>query len=667
MNFALLDGDGRVVYRRGLERYAPFFLVLDFLVVAALVFYRLRALSLLEGISPELVAEEGRRAYLASAALSDALGVAFVLVILALAWLSAPALKWASLLPAILVATASSLFQVLATDFLRVYQVAFGKSYIGGEHFTGVKSMLMSAASEVSPISRVAVFVLLALLPTCSVLSLRFVKKNRPCAAFEAMRILSVAAALSLAASAFATARAEARASENHSDASGSKGAELGKNPLGALVFGPKRATFMPALAPAPAFYDTDSLESPKAFRDPPVVKKGKRNVILYFFESTSWRYFDLESGGERVLPAMRELAKQGFLLKNHYSNYPLSANTLYSVLSSRYSMYGKAMIFHEYYDVDVHTLPEVLHDEGYATCFIHTGDLLYASRHEFLANRDIDELILGKDLMKDGRYRKNVGWGADERAMIDPALSWIKAQKGPYFLMMAPVNPHHPYAIPADFPRIADPDEEGIGTGERNRRNYLNSLHYADAAMGLFVEALEREGLMENTVFVMVTDHGEAFYQHKGNYNHPLFIYEENVHVPALFYGKSILPPGIEFESTTRHIDIMPSILDLLGVRDSGRRDGESIFSRSREKMAVFHTSWSDELMGVRDGKWKYIKRMKDSREELYDLDLDPWEKADVASANPAIIERYRNAVDSMVAYMIDQYRDIPRKRPKL
>jgi phosphoglycerol transferase MdoB-like AlkP superfamily enzyme len=346
-------------------------------------------------------------------------------------------------------------------------------------------------------------------------------------------------------------------------------GQELGSNPISALLFGPRRETFMPALSDkaVPAYYNTDSKEKAGARRPLPVVKKGRYNIILYFCESTSWRYYDLEYRGKRVLPVMRSLARNGLLLKNHYTNYPLSANTLYSVLSSRYSMYGKAMIFKEYHAVDVNTLPEVLSENGYSTCFIHTGDLLYASRNKFLANRSIGTFILYDDLVKDERYRKKVGWGADERSMIRPAMEWIKAQSTPYLLMMAPVNPHHPYAIPEGFEKIADPGEAGMGAGERNWRNYLNSLHYADAAMGDLVGTLEREGLMQNTVFVMAGDHGEAFYQHRGNYNHPLFIYEENVHVPALFYSTSLFPVGIEMESITRHIDIMPSILDLIDL----------------------------------------------------------------------------------------------------
>jgi phosphoglycerol transferase MdoB-like AlkP superfamily enzyme len=129
---------------------------------------------------------------------------------------------------------------------------------------------------------------------------------------------------------------------------------------------------------------------------------------------------------------------------------------------------------------VDVHTLPEVLSENGYSNCFIHTGDLLYASRKKFLADRNIDTFKLYDDLIKDRRYAKKVGWGADERSMIGPAVEWAKTQSTPYLLMMAPVNPHHPYAIPEDFQKIADPDDEGISAREKTWRKYLNSLHYA-------------------------------------------------------------------------------------------------------------------------------------------------------------------------------------------
>jgi arylsulfatase A-like enzyme len=652
-------------YRESLSGYSPFYLVLELFVIAALGFYRMRAGALLGGISPDLVSGEGYGAYFVAALSTDTLATALVMTVLAGAWLLTPILKKAAAVLSLIAVFAYSSFMVFAADFLRIYQTAFGKGYLAGEHFTGIDSMFISARAELSSVSRSALIVLTALLVSSSIATLRRGTITRTRAVFLAKKASSLAATLALAACLLSSSLLKNGAEGKAPALARIQGLEVGRNPASAFLFGPGRETFKPPASEkaVPAHYNTDSLEKAGASRPLPSVAKGRYNVILYFCESTSWRYYDLEYHGRPVLPVMHLLARNGLLLKNHYATYPLSAHTLYSVLSSRYPVYGKSSIFREYHDVDVHTLPEVLSENGYSTCFIHTGDLLYASRNKFLANRNIGTFILYKDLVKDERYRKKVGWGADERSMIRPAVEWIKAQSSPFFLMMAPVNPHHPYAIPEDIEKIADPGEEGIGESEKHWRNYLNSLHYADAAMGQLVETLEREGLMRNTVFVMVTDHGEAFYQHPRNYNHPLFIYEENVHVPALFYSKSLFPVGTETESITRHVDIMPSILDLIGVKDATRRDGESILSLSKEKMAVFHTSWNDEFMGVRDGRWKYIQRMKDSREELYDLEADPGEKVNIAQSNPSLVSRYREVSADMVSYMLEQYRSVARK----
>ncbi len=663
MNSRALD------YRLGLRLFLPHFLVLAGSVLSALLFYRLRVHALLPLISPDLASGRVHDAYLSAAFLSDLPSTAIILVVLVAGWLLSPLLGAFAAIASLLVSLTYSLFMVVATDFFRVYQTAFDRNFIGAEHFTGIKSMLISATAEISVTSRIALAVILVLAVPASIMALagrkRLGKVSESSVWHGLRRRVWLPLALVLAASLF-SATAASGLSKGRMDASTRvRSEELGANPVSALLFGSGKGNPKPSASgkATSSTYSTDSLESPGVDRFLPRVRRGRYNIILYFFESTSWAYYGLEHKGVPVLPAMRRLAGNGLLLSNHYSNYPLSANTLYSVMSSRYSMYGRSMIFHEYHDADVNTITEVLSGRGYSSCLIHTGDLLYASRNKFLANRDIGKFILYKDLKREGEYPKDVGWGADERLMVKPALRWIKEQSSPYLLILAPVNPHHPYAVPDDFPRIADPEEAGIREGERTWRNYLNSLHYADAAMGQLVDALESEGLMENTLFVMVTDHGEAFHQHRGNYNHPLFVYEENVHVPALFYSRSLFPTGLEMKSVTRHVDIMPSILDVLGVRDATPREGESIFSPSKEKMAVVHTSWNDEFMGIRDGRWKYIERMKDSREELFDLGTDPGEKNNVAVANPSVAARYRKVAGDMVSHMLDQDGKITKK----
>src|SRR5262249_38331798 len=77
-------------------------------------------------------------------------------------------------------------------------------------------------------------------------------------------------------------------------------------------------------------------------------------------------------------------------------------------------------------------------------------------------------------------------------------------------------------------------PEDQPIGC-------YRNALHYSDEALGLLLQGLRERGLLDNTLFIILGDHGEAFGQHAGNFGHTLFIYEENVRIPYL-----IVAPGL-------------------------------------------------------------------------------------------------------------------------
>ena len=138
------------------------------------------------------------------------------------------------------------------------------------------------------------------------------------------------------------------------------------------------------------------------------------------------------------------------------------------------------------------------------------TGDLSYAGQMKYLKSRKIDRFITARDLAKDKRYnKKHVGWAIDERAMIDPAVDFMKESSEPFVVIMSPMNPHHPYAVPDDSFKVAEHNPSGTNR-DGMWENYLNSLHYADYAIGELI--LESEGLMKDTLFFMLTDHGEAF-----------------------------------------------------------------------------------------------------------------------------------------------------------
>jgi phosphoglycerol transferase MdoB-like AlkP superfamily enzyme len=559
-------------------------------------------------------------------------------------------------------------FIYFSMEFFRVYETTFQKNYAGREHFTDLASILDSALAEFSVEFYILFFLFSAMAIVMNIALCRRemnIDDNEirgscsggspskhmlvlPPGLLILFLLISLATAPSVPAEKFAPRYKIER------DRKLSMLHEFSMNPVYNLCSwstgGTSGETYPGLTGSAPFTHrlNTDSLASDRRYSPQDIIPRNRPyNIILYFFESTPNRYYDIKINGRYVIETWHRLEQNSLNFRNHYANYPLSANALLSVLTSAYDLDSKDMVIQKYPDIRLRSLPEILKDRGYRTCLIHTGGLGYAGQKRFLINRKIDEIIEYNQLIKIPPYNRQVGWGIDERAMIQPAVQFIKKSPGkPFLLVFLPVNPHHPYAIPDDTFRIIGEGREESDYRKRNWYNYLNSLHYADASLGMLVDELERENLMDNTLLFIFADHGEAFYQHKMNYNHPLFIYNENVQVPFKIYNKKLFQRPEYFDGITRHIDILPTILDLLGIKPAPEQEGIPLLSRRREQLALLHTSWKDDYMGIADGRWKYIWRAKDMLEELYDLVDDPGETDNIAAKHPDVTARYRRFV---------------------
>lgn len=573
-------------------------------------------------------------------------------------------------------------FLLFAMEFFRVYETSFQKNFAGREHFSGLGNVLNSAIAEFSAEFSILFFLLSALIIAMNIALYRWEKKTdlqeiiefySDLFIFRALRLfipaaLLVSLAITLATDAYGPVRSRAPRYRHDTARYLSLLNEFSMNPVYNLVTeipvrtGRAETPRIKDEAPFSYRLNTDSLATERRYTSLDLIPRRKRyNIILYFFESTPYRYYDIKINGRNVIDTWHRLEKNSLNFRNHYVNYPLSANALMSVLTSAYDLNTKDMVIQKYPDIGLRTLPEILKKRNYRTCLIHTGGLGYAGQKRFLQNRSIDEILEYNDLAKTPPYNKQVGWGIDERAMIRPAVDYLKRDpERPGLLVLLPVNPHHPYAIPGKEFQISGGGDEGQDYRKRNWFNYLNSLYYSDVSLGMLVDELERNNLMDDTLLFLFADHGEAFYQHKMNYNHPLFLYNENVHVPFLIYNKKIFPSAEYFDGVTRHIDILPTILDILGIPRTPEQEGVSVLSSHREQMALLHTSWKDDFMGIADQQWKYILRTEDGIEELYNIREDPEERNNIAVQNPAVADRYRSFVLKARSHKDEYYRRI-------
>jgi hypothetical protein len=229
-------------------------------------------------------------------------------------------------------------------------------------------------------------------------------------------------------------------------------------------------------------------------------------------------------------------------------------------------------------------------------------------------------------------------GWGIDDRALLDEEQRWLDGRAHPEHPTLAvfiPLAPHYEYFLP---PTAAKP----FGNDSLFHQ-YENGLRFTDDNFGALVDAYKQRGWFEDTLFVFVGDHGEAFDQHPRNKLHGSFLYEENLHAPLVLISAKQFHGEVSARIGS-HIDLLPTILSLVGVAAPAGLQGQSLVDDGYRAAPVYLSTWYPEpLMGVRDGSLKLIHDLKDGHDELYDLARDPGETTNLAAARPDVVNGYR------------------------
>jgi lipoteichoic acid synthase len=243
---------------------------------------------------------------------------------------------------------------------------------------------------------------------------------------------------------------------------------------------------------------------------------------------------------------------------------------------------------------------------------------------------------------MADDDYSDSDMFHEAEKCIDDAAGS-------PFLLMMWNYSTHYPYEDePNDtpfsedhFPPGAFRHQEGID----DYRNYLRAIHHGDRRIAGLYRFLQARGLANDTLLIVTADHGEAFGQH-GSYAHGHTLFDEDVHVPLIFLCPRLAHLGPHRAAVGSHIDLWPTVADVLGLQPHPQWQGRSLFDPipENERRAYFSRSGGYGAgLAVREGRFKYIYDYDDNLDLLFDLEDDPGELNNLAASEPDYCIRQR------------------------
>lgn len=376
-------------------------------------------------------------------------------------------------------------------------------------------------------------------------------------------------------------------------------------------------------------------------------------SVVVVILETMAVRHMGLMGADVDNTPTFERLASRGVLWSWHYAHAPSSMFAIYSVLCANHGEPHGPHISKTRPRIDCRSLSEVLSERGYRAGLFHSGRHSYSEKDRFFAGRGYEVFYDTQSMPNRDRYEES-SWGIEERASIDALLAWVAEDRSaPFFATYIPVYPHHPYTVPHRKYR------KFSGGGDVGR--YRNSVYYVDQMIAELLEGLREQGALEDTFFVFVGDHGEGFGEHPGSRLHGSKIYDEAIRTFALFYAPGALSEPVVDQRPTGHVDIAPTLLDILGIGAQPSHVGTSALVEGRLPMVPIYTGYGHPLVGFVDGRYKFIHNRRSHRSELYDLRDDPGEKRSLDSEQVALVHAYRRRVEQFVALQQKWEDDLP------
>ena len=404
--------------------------------------------------------------------------------------------------------------------------------------------------------------------------------------------------------------------------------------------------------------------------------------------------------------PTFDRLAREGVLFEDFYCS-AISTGAAFSCLFS-----GMPAIRHRFYatpagrpnimnfDDTIPTLPEIVQCNSDTTT-VAVDNLMNFAGHMKQTTRGFEFYI---NVTRDGGFPQPEYTAGEANARF---LPWLKAHSHEKFFAFVHLwDPHHnPYRAPGCRGRFNQPHDslEGLpvresaagyryvpgwgrvgeivwgisakrlhravdggagnavnaGDGEDaiTQDLYDCSIAYVDGEVREIIRTLRSEGVLDDTAIVLTADHGEGLGIH-GTWGHGL-LYDDTIHIPLILWRPGLLPEGVQVNGFAQHVDVAPTLLELMGITAGGqplrsrigtstevdvRMDGRSLLPQIRGDehgpefiVTEVRRGPSDPgYRSVRTRSWKLIENLAGER-ELYNLDDDPLEKINLAHKQPS------------------------------
>jgi arylsulfatase A-like enzyme len=423
--------------------------------------------------------------------------------------------------------------------------------------------------------------------------------------------------------------------------------------------------------------------------------ESSRPNVVIYLIDCLRADHMGTYGYERATTPFLDRFAAEGALFLNAYTQQTWTRPSVASLFSSNYSLAHQVNTMGKVLPESFVTLAEVLSAQGYATG--HFADNEQAGRST--------GLIQGFEHVSANGLTGSPHFHRIDFSAVVPLLRERAEQQRPFFLYIHTLELHTPYAPPPPYDTRYDPEYRGLTwvnpqialdsevRAHKNSRRirqrelehlkalYDGLINLADDKFQTFVSLLRDSGVYDNTLLIVIADHGEAFGE-RGRLEHGFAPYQELSRVPLLMRFPKQISPGQVIRDNVQLIDLAPTVLDSIGLPIHEDFQGRSLVplltgqranwqntavyaegKEGRMLVALIEGGWKlitsvpeeprNQAQGVRGWLHTVISLFRDSlgaADELYDLENDPRERYNLTASYPTRVRAYKAQVQQWV-----------------
>jgi arylsulfatase A-like enzyme len=404
----------------------------------------------------------------------------------------------------------------------------------------------------------------------------------------------------------------------------------------------------------------------------------GGTRVLLITVDTLRADHLPTYGRGGLRTPAINRLADEGVLFERAKSQAPWTLPSFCSLFTSLHPSTVGVRSGGDRLDDAAATLAEYLADAGFLTQAIVTNAWLmrpfnlqqgfhgyFHFEEREVASYQISHMAwyraatrLGLALRWRGAARTSAG------PVTDEAIRWLRTNHNRrFFLWLHYMDPHEPYEPPMQFLPSTPEPYQGVfrfssGYLDRTKmrvlrpadvrqfeRLYDGEIQHLDHHLVRLLGTMDSLGLTDSTLVIFTSDHGEEFLEH-GDLGHGRTVHDEQLHVPLVLRCPLLLPVGRRVPETVRLLDVLPTVLDLLGIDPVRPLQGQSLVTLLSEPgtgpgkcFAEANRSFRAQR-SLERGRYKVVADDLLGDVQLFDLVADPREQIDLARDMPSLRE---------------------------